>query len=352
MNATSPLVRPVILAGGAGTRLWPLSTAAAPKHLLPLLGAGTLFDETLERVADPALFAAPIVVANVAQEQALTALLAPIKGARLLLEPIKRDSGPAIALAALAMRDDDLLLICPSDQHVADPAAFRAAVEKGVAAAADGAIVTFGIEPNHPATGFGYIKAAAGAEAPFPVERFVEKPPIEAAEAMLAAGGHYWNAGIFLASAKTWRAEFHAHAPAMLDAAAKALEEGTTRGLATIVGADAFARAPAQSIDYAVMEKAARVTVVPVAMGWSDVGSWQSVHDSAAKDEAGNSVGDGHIVIDGRGNLVRSTGPRVAVVGLEDLAVIASKDAVLVIRRSDAQRVREAAAWFAEEQRP
>ena len=348
MNANAPLVRPVILAGGAGTRQWPLSTAAAPQQLLPLLGPETLFDETLARLRDDALFAPPMVVANVAQEQALTSLLAATDGARLLLEPIKRDSGPAIALAALAAGDDELLLVCPSDQHVADPAAFRAAVARGVAAAHDGSIVTFGIEPDHPATGFGYIKAAAGEAAPFPVERFVEKPPLETAEAMLAAGGHYWNAGNFLASARAWRAEFEAHAPAMLDAAAKALADATTSGLATIVGADAFARAPAQSIDYAVMEKAASVMVVPVSMGWSDVGSWQSVHDSAAKDSAGNSVGDGNTAIDGRGNLLRSSGPRIAAIGVDDLVIVATPHAVLVTRRDQAQRVREAAAWFAE----
>jgi mannose-1-phosphate guanylyltransferase/mannose-6-phosphate isomerase len=348
MNQSSvSTVRPVILAGGAGTRLWPLSTADAPKHLLPLLGPQTLFDETLERISGDALFAPPTVVANVAQEAALTALLSPIPGARLLLEPMKRDSGPAIALAAMAAGDDELLLICPSDQHVADPVAFRAAVAKGVDAARGGAIVTFGIEPDHPATGFGYIQSEPG-EGAVPVRRFVEKPALEAAEAMLAAGGHYWNAGIFLASAATWRAEFQAHAPAMLDAAGKALAAGEVRGLVTLVDADAFARSPSQSIDYAVMEKAARVMVVPVSMGWSDVGSWQSVHDAADKDEAGNAVGDSHTVIDGHGNLLRSSGPRIAAIGVEDLVIIATPDAVLVTRRDQAQRVREAAAWFAE----
>ena len=345
-SSVSP-VRPVILAGGAGTRLWPLSTAEAPKHLLPLLGPHTLFDETLERVSGHEMFAPPIVVANIAQEQALTGLLSPIPGARLLLEPMKRDSAPAIALAALAAEEDELLLVCPSDQHVADPAAFRAAIAKGVDAARDGAIVTFGIEPDHPATGFGYIKATAG-EGAVPVDRFVEKPALPMAEAMLAQGGHYWNAGIFLASAATWRSEFQAHAPAMLEAAGKALEAGKSRGLATLVDADAFAHSPAQSIDYAVMEKAARVMVVPVSMGWSDVGSWQSVHDAADKDEFGNAIGQNHTVIDGSGNLLRSSGPRIAAIGVDNLVIIATPDAVLVTRRDQAQRVREAAAWFAE----
>ena len=346
-------IRPVILAGGAGTRLWPLSTAAAPKHLLPLLGPETLFDETLARLGGgDTLFGPPIVVANVAQEEALAALLQTIPGARLLLEPMKRDSGPAIALAALAADEDELLLVCPSDQHVADVAAFRAAVARGRAAAEDGAIVTFGIEPDHPATGYGYIKAVRqdGGTPPFAVERFVEKPPREAAEAMLAAGGHYWNAGIFLATAATWRAAFVEYAPEMLDAARAALAAATTDGLATRIDLAAFARSPSQSIDYAVMEKASRVMVVPVAMGWSDVGSWQSVHDAADKDGDGNSAAPGTTLIDSRGTLVRSSGPRVAAIGVEDLVIIATPDAVLVTRRDAAQRVREAAAWFEAEE--
>lgn len=350
MSRVSALIRPVILAGGAGTRLWPLSTAAAPKHLLPLLGDETLFDETIARLADPGLFSAPMIVANIRQEAALRAILADVEGARILLEPVKRDSGPAIALAALAAGADELLLICPSDQHIADVAAFRAAVVSAISAAQAGAIVTFGIEPDHPATGFGYIQAADGTDAARPVARFVEKPPLDKAKAMLAAGGHYWNAGIFMASAATWRAEFAAHAPAMLSAARAALDGAEVDGPVTRVGEAGFARSPAKSIDYAVMEKAANVRVVPVAMGWSDVGSWQSVHDAAAKDEGGNAVGHGNVSIDSKGTLIRSSGPRVAAIGVEDLVIIATPHAVLVTRRGDAQRVREAAAWFDEQE--
>lgn len=338
-------VRPVILAGGAGTRLWPLSTVDAPKHLIPLLGPRSLFDETLERLAGPP-FEDPIVVANVRQRVALEQL-AP--RATLLLEPVKRDSGPAIALAAVEADDDELLLVCPSDQHIADVAAFRAAVERAIPAAEEGAIVTFGIEPDHPATGFGYIAAPGAGDEARRVERFVEKPPLEAAEAMLATGGHYWNAGIFLASAATWRAAFRAHAPAMLDAAEAAQEAARRDGLAVLVDESEFARSPAQSVDYAVMEKVSDVRVVPVSMGWSDVGSWQAVHDAASKDEAGNSA-DGGTAIDSRGTLIRSSGPRVAAIDVDDLVIIATADAVLVTRRHSAQRVREAAAWFEAQQ--
>lgn len=339
------LIRPVILAGGAGTRLWPLSTAAAPKHLLPLLGETTLLEETLRRVGS-GLFAPPMIVANAVQEAAVRPYLDARPGAQLLLEPVKRDSGPAIALAALAADAEELLLVCPSDQHVGDVPAFHTAIGTARPAAADGAIVTFGIKPDHPATGFGYIAAAATGDGPLPVERFVEKPAVERAEAMLAAGGHYWNAGIFLAKASTWRDAFARHAPAMLDAAAAALAEARHEGTVTFVDATAFARSPAQSVDYAVMEKADRVMVVPVAMGWSDVGSWQSVHEAAAKDAHGNSAGGGTTLIDSQGTIARSSGPRIAAIGVEDLVIVATPDAVLVTRRDSAQRVREAAAWF------
>lgn len=333
-------IRPVILAGGAGTRLWPLSTADAPKHLLPLLGEQTLFEEVIERVSGPR-FAAPIVVANIRQEHAL-ARLAP--AATLLLEPIKRDSGPAIALAAIEAGDDELLLVLPSDQHVAYPAAFEAAVAIAADAAREGAIVTFGITPDHPATGFGYIQAGAGVGA-LEVVRFIEKPPLAEADVMLAAGGHYWNAGIFLASAATWRASFASHAPAMIEAARLALGAAVRDGKVVRIDQAEFARSPAQSIDYAVMEKVSGVRVVPVDMGWSDVGSWQAVLDAADKDEAGNSGGR-EALIDARGTLIRTSGPRVAAIGVKDLVIIATPEAVLVTRRGDAQRVREAAAWF------
>ena len=343
-------IRPVILAGGAGARLWPLSTVDAPKHLLPLLGEETLFDETLRRVGNRTLFEAPMVVANVRQAEALRALLAGIDGARLLLEPVKRDSGPAIALAALVAGDDELLLVCPSDQHIADVAAFEEAVRRAAPVAADGAIVTFGIEPDHPATGFGYVEAGRAADdGLFEVARFVEKPPVDQAEAMIAAGGHYWNAGIFLASAATWRAAFAAHAPDMLDAGRAAFEQSVTEGIAIRVGEQAFARSPSQSIDYAVMEKAQRVMVVPVAMGWSDVGSWQSVHEAAAHDADGNSVAPGNRAFGSTATLIRSSGPRVAAIGVDGLVIVATPDAVLVVPRDHAQRVREAAAWFEQE---
>lgn len=342
------LIRPVILAGGAGTRLWPMSTAARPKHLLPLIGDSSLFEQTLARFADRSRFTAPIVVANQAQAAELTELMAHIEGERLILEPVKRDSAPAIALAALTADPDELLLICPSDQHIADVAAFHAAIEAGRAAAVAGDIVTFGIEPDYPATGFGYIAGGSG-EGVRRVERFIEKPHADHAEALIEAGGHYWNAGIFLARVSTWLAAMERHVPAIVSAARAALDAATREGGTIRPGPEEFARSPSQSIDYAVMEKESAISVVPVSMGWSDIGSWQSLLDAADTDDAGNSVSAGHVAFDSAGTLIRSSGPRVAAIGVEDLVIIATKDAVLVVHRDQSQRVREAAAWYEEE---
>lgn len=334
-------IRPVILAGGAGTRLWPLSTIARPKHLLPLLGERTLFEQTLDRFGQH--FGAPIIVANRAQEAELSGLAG--KSATIILEPCKRDSAGAIALAASLADDDELLLIAPSDHHIADVAAFITAIGLARPAAEAGHIVTFGIEPDHPATGFGYIAAREG-EGVRGVARFVEKPPLERALAMLDQGGHYWNAGIFLASAKTWREELERHAPAILAAARDALGKATREGAIIRVDEEAFARSPSKSIDYAVMELSDRVSVVPVSMGWSDIGSWQALVDASDKDASGNALHADVLAIDCKNTLVRSSGPKVAAIGVEGLVIVATPEAVLVMRPEDAQRVREAAEWF------
>lgn len=344
-------IRPVILAGGAGTRLWPLSTIERPKHLLPLLGDRTLFEQTLDRFGEH--FSAPIIVANRAQEAALLATAG--KDARLILEPCKRDSAAAIALAAaLAGEEGELLLVCPSDHHISDVAAFHTAIGLARPAAEAGHIVTFGIEPDHPATGFGYIAAGEGAKGGGgvrPVARFVEKPPPERAQAMLDEGGHYWNAGIFLASTKTWREELELHAPAIFAAAREALGKGDIEGNVIRVNEEAFARSPAKSIDYAVMEHSKRVSVMPVSMGWSDIGSWQALVEASDKDEAGNALHADVLALDCRDTLVRSSGPKVAAIGVEGLVIVATAEAVLVMKPAEAQRVREAAEWFESETR-
>lgn len=334
-------VRPVILAGGSGTRLWPLSRSRRPKQLLPLLGPSSLFEQTLARLGEG--FLPAIVVANEVHGEALIPLLP--EGAHLILEPVKRDSAPAIALAALVVDDDELLLVCPSDHHVSDLGAFRSAVAMASDAAQHGAIVTFGIEPDHPATGYGYIAAEPG-EGVRPVARFVEKPPLADAQQMVASGGHYWNAGIFLASAKTWREEIGEHAPLILAAARSALEHGRVESTIMHVDEAAFAASPARSIDYAVMEHSDRVAVLPVEMGWSDIGSWQALVEASSRDAFGNSLPDGVLALDCRNLLVRTSGPKVAAIGVDGLVIVVTEDAVLVTAPDHAQRVREAADWF------
>jgi mannose-1-phosphate guanylyltransferase/mannose-6-phosphate isomerase len=308
--------------------------------MLPLIGEQSLFEQTMRRFGDP--FAPPIIVANRAQEAQLRDAVGP--GARIILEPVKRDSAGAIALAAVLAEEEELLLVCPSDHHIADVAAFHDAITLARPAAEEGKIVTFGIEPDHPATGFGYIAAGEG-EGVRSVARFIEKPPIDRAKAMLAEGGHYWNAGIFLASAGTWREELERHAPAILAAARAAIDQGKCESPVISVDEAAFAEAPAKSIDYAVMEHSDRVAVVPVSMGWSDVGSWEAVFDAAEKDEAGNVVAGEALVIDSHANLIRSDGIKVAAIGVDDLVIVATADGVLVTKLSHSQKVREAALW-------
>jgi mannose-1-phosphate guanylyltransferase/mannose-1-phosphate guanylyltransferase/mannose-6-phosphate isomerase len=317
---TSSTIRPVILSGGAGTRLWPLSRAGRPKQFLALAGEESLLKATARRAA---FWGAPIVVA--AREQAL-AVRAEIPDARLVLEPCARGTAAALALAALAAGPDELLLVMPSDHRIDDESAFRAAVATAQPLASAGWLVTFGIAPDRAETGYGYIKRgeelAAGA---FRAIRFAEKPDRATAQGWLAEGGWDWNAGIFLFAREALLEALGLHAPEILAA----------------VQGD-FESAPSESIDTAVMEKAARVAVVPAAMGWSDIGSWEAVHALGPLDGDGNLLTGDVVAPDSRNCLVRSDGPVVVALGVEDLVIVATERAVLVVPRGETQRVREA----------
>ena len=350
-SPSPPRVRPVILSGGAGTRLWPMSVDRSPKQFLPLIDDQTLFDATLARVADQNHFLPPIVVCG---EQHVPHVESAVKAMGLadfllIVEPLARNTAPAVALAALAAESpDELQLVLPSDHHVADPTAFVAAIERGVAAASSGALVTFGIEPDRPETGYGYIAARELRDGVAAVDRFIEKPQRDAAERMIEAGGHYWNAGIFLWRADALIAELEVHAPDVYAAARHAVDSGERQAGALRPDRESFATSPSISVDYAVMEKTSRAAVVPASMGWSDVGSWESLHELAAQDSRRNVVGVGAIGVDCDGCLIRTTGPKVVAMGVEDLVIVATPDAVLVLPKADSQRVREAAAWYAE----
>lgn len=343
---------PVILSGGAGTRLWPLSRADEPKQFHRLVGPQSLLQDTALRVADRQSFARPLIIANARHAEAVEAQMADagLDPAMLILEPAGRNTAPAIALAALTAAADDLLLVLPSDHVIGDVAAFHAAIRTAAPLAADGWLVTFGIRPDRPETGYGYIKRgkSLGLGA-FAAERFVEKPDMATAEGYLAHGGYDWNGGIFLLRADRYLDALGRHAPEMLAAVHAAMADARREGERIFPDAAAFAASPAESIDYAVMEKADRVAVVPVTMGWSDIGSWDALHALAERD-ANEVARQGDVLaIDSAGCLIRSDGPKVVTVGVSDLIVVATADAVLILPRGQSQRVREAVEALARE---
>ncbi len=337
-------ITPVILSGGSGTRLWPLSRTGRPKQLLSLTHEDTMLQMTARR-AIGGRFAPPMVVANAAHADEIDAQLAGtgVTDALLILEPAARNTAPAIALAAIEAEPDTIMLVMPSDHVIADVAAFHAAIERAVPLVEAGWLVTFGIAPNAPETGYGYIcrgeEIAAGVNR---VERFVEKPDRATAEHYLETGRYSWNGGIFLFTAGAYVAALEEFAPGMASAARAAMGTARRDGRQVHPDAAAFGRSPSDSIDYAVMEKAERVAVVPVDMGWSDVGSWDALHDIAPKDIDGNAHHGEVIAIDTSNCMIRSEGPLVAVVGVKDVIVIATHDAVLVLPRGDSQQVKRA----------
>ncbi|MGJ8535625.1 MAG: mannose-1-phosphate guanylyltransferase/mannose-6-phosphate isomerase [Parasphingopyxis sp.] len=336
---TNPLISPVILTGGSGTRLWPLSRAARPKQFLALTGETSMLEQTMAR-AGGARFGEPLLVGGAAQEDVLQLLAG--GDAAIILEPEARNTAPAIALAALVLPPDTAMLVMPSDQVIADVAAFEAAVDEAAALAAQGWLVTFGIAPTGPETGYGYIQQGEALDGHgFRAARFVEKPDRETAQGFLDEGGYHWNGGIFLFTAGRFLQALEKHAPDILAAARAAYAAGHRDGAVHRPDAAAFAAAPATSIDYAVMEKAERVAVVPVSMGWSDVGSWDALHEISEQDSSGNALSGDIVAIDTANSLVRSDGIKVTTVGVENLIVVATKDAVLVMPRGESQRVKE-----------
>ena len=342
-------IHPVVLCGGSGTRLWPLSRALYPKQLLALASERTLFQETILRTADTSRFAPPIVVGNeehrfILAEQVRELGIAP---SAVVVEPVGRNTGPAAAVAALLLVADDpdaQMLLMPADHVIGEPDAFRDAIAAASRAADAGRLVTFGIEPTGPHTGYGYIQRGAplpGLPGCHAVARFVEKPDAATAEAWVASGEYQWNSGIFLFPAARYLAELERHEPAMVAACRRAVET-VQRDLSFLrLGADAFAASPSNSIDYAVMEHVRDAVVVPVRMGWSDVGSWAALWQISDKDDAGNATQGTVIAVDVADSLLRSEGPAIAAVGLRNVVLVATKDAVLAVSRDRAEDVRE-----------
>ncbi|MCB2112515.1 MAG: mannose-1-phosphate guanylyltransferase/mannose-6-phosphate isomerase [Parvularculaceae bacterium] len=336
------LIQPVIMSGGAGTRLWPMSRAARPKQFLPLVAETSLFQETAMRMTsdEAAEFAAPIIVAGEAHAEIIAAQLKEIgvSPAAIIIEPCPRNTAAVAAVAAAwtaKMRPGALCLLAPADHHIADARAFRAAVAQGAGAASKGAIVTFGVRPSEPHTGYGYIEAGAPmAEGVAEVAAFREKPDLQTAEHYVASGRHFWNAGIFLYAPEAMTGELAVHAPAIGRAADAALRDAQSDGALCRLDAARFAECPADSIDYAVMEKTSRAAVVgPLDAGWSDIGAWTAI-------EGGEQ--DARVAaIDCDGVVIRTDGPFVGALAVSDLVIVATKDAVLVAPKSRAQDVKK-----------
>jgi mannose-1-phosphate guanylyltransferase len=343
MDVAAPIV-PVILSGGSGTRLWPMSTPARPKQMLALTAEQTMLQLTARR-AHGERFAAPIVVANARHADMVESQLHEVAAAAqaLILEPVGRNTAPAIALAAIAAGGGDApLLVMPSDHVISDVPAFHAAIHAALPLVEQGWLVTFGIAADAPETGYGWIHIGEEIEnAVHRVISFVEKPPRDRAEAMLAAGDHAWNGGIFLFRADIYLGALAVHAPDMLAACQKAMDAAERDGRRIFPDAEAFAAAPADSIDYAVMEKAERVAVVPVSMGWSDLGSWDALHAISDCDEDGNACQGDVVLLETTNCLVRSDGLRIATLGVSDLIVVASGNDVLILPRGRSQEVKK-----------
>jgi mannose-1-phosphate guanylyltransferase/mannose-6-phosphate isomerase len=338
---------PVLLSGGAGSRLWPLSRETYPKQLLSLLGENTLLQQTALRVDDRSLFTEPMVIANAEHRFAIGEQLRAVGVDRptIVLEPFGRNTAPAVAIAALLASEADpdaVILAMPVDHWVRDHAAFRAAISTGAAAARYGRFVLFGIRPSSAATGFGYIRMGDELDAASPIRSvasFVEKPDLVTVERLLACDQHVWNSGIFLLPARRFIDELAQRAPEVLAACRKALA-GATRDLDFLrLEEQSFEACPTISMDYAIMEKTDNAVVVPATFDWSDVGSWSALWSMAEKDPSGNVVIGDAVMEDTSGCYVRGDGQLVAALGVEDLVIATSPDVVLVTSRKRDQDV-------------
>lgn len=353
MMSTNP-IQPVVLCGGSGTRLWPLSRSGFPKQFLCLVGNDSLFQQSIKRLLgggeSSGAPSSPYIVCNeehrfLAQEQ-LREL--GVDNATFLLEPVGRNTAPALTLAALAACDsgmDPVLVVTPADQAITDDQAFRVAMQRAVESALEDNIVILGITPDRPETGYGYIKVASDNEAVAAVERFVEKPDRETAQAYLDEGGYYWNAGLFVLKASVWLAALESFRPDILQAGLKSWAGKRIDGVFIRPDSEAFAATPGESIDYAVMEKCPGsgfpIRMLPLNAGWSDLGAWDAVWSVSPKDEKGNALHGDVLIADSGNSLVHASSRLVALAGVENLVVIETADAVLVADRSRCQDVKQ-----------
>ena len=336
-------VHAVILAGGSGSRLWPLSRQHLPKQFLSLDGDASLLQTTINRLS-PLIKAKNVLIVTqeaLAKGEAYHALLP----YQTLFEPVARNTAPAIALAAarlMADGSDPIMVVLPADHIIKDEVRFREHLEIAIAAAESGKLITFGIRPTRPDTGFGYVKAHRGDTSDvYAVDRFTEKPDAVTAERFLREGDYYWNSGMFVWRASVILAEVRQHLPAVDKVIQTIIAESRIAGTFQQAVEKHFSAMPSISIDYGVLEKSSRVSLVPCDIGWNDVGSWQAVHEIAAKDENGNALQGNVIALDCKNSLIRAEKRLVAAIGVEDLCVIETADAVLISKNDQTQRVRE-----------
>lgn len=349
---------PVILSGGSGTRLWPFSRSMYPKQFLPLVTEQTMLQETILRVADVPDIQAPVIVCNedhrfIVEEQ-LRAI--DVQAKSIILEPVGRNTAPAIALAALTITQgaqdaDDIMLVLPADHVIGDIESFYSALAVAKDAAQDGQLVTFGIVPTQAETGYGYIKAP-GKEAINHVQEFVEKPDLNTAQKYLESGEYYWNSGMFMFKASRYLEVLGQTAPDILAACEKAVSKTTDDMDFTRVDKDAFESSPDDSIDYAVMEKTQDAGLVPLSAQWSDVGSWASLWDVLPKDASGNTARGDVITEDTTGCYIQADTKLVSTLGLKDIVVVETDDAVLVAAKDRVQNVKEIVNSLKQENRP
>jgi mannose-1-phosphate guanylyltransferase/mannose-6-phosphate isomerase len=352
MNSTLDTLFPVILSGGAGSRLWPMSREALPKQLLPLISDKTMLQETVLRLSNIPAIAPPLLVCNnehrfLAAEQLMQIGVKPLA---LMLEPLARNTAPAIAAAAQYLYDinpDAMMLVLPADHLIENLTAFAHAVEQARLTAEQGLLVTFGLAPNSPETGYGYIhkgEALNGLDSAFRVDRFEEKPDYDTACRYVDDGGYYWNSGMFVFKASVFLEELNQYEPEIALASANAVKLSQTDFDFTRLDQNAFAQSPSKSIDYAVMERTNKAALVPVSMGWSDIGSWSSLWMANDKDEFGN-VKRGDVFSDQSMNcFLRAESRALAVIGVEDLIVVETSDAVLVVHQDYAEDVKNVVA--------